>query len=60
MPPCLNCFAPSEIRTHTVTEADEDGNEIQVEQTYTVVIPIEVSLREWNRVVQLFAERVHS
>ena len=33
-----NCFATSEIRTRTVTETDEDGNEIQVEQTYTVAL----------------------
>ena len=36
-----NCFATSEIRTRTITETDEDGNEIEVEQTYTVAIPIE-------------------
>ena len=36
-----NCFASSEIRTRTVTETDGEGNEINVEQTYTVAIPIE-------------------
>ena len=36
-----HCFATSEIRTRTVTTTDEDGNEIQVEQIYTVAIPIE-------------------
>ena len=36
-----NCFATSEIRTRTVTETDEDGNEIEVEQIYTAAIPIE-------------------
>ena len=36
-----NCFASSEIRTRTVTKTDGEGNEIKVEQTYTVVIPIE-------------------
>ena len=36
-----NCFSTSEIRTRTVTEIDEEGNEIEVEQTYTVAIPIE-------------------
>lgn len=35
------CFVTSEIRTRTVTETDEDGNEIEVEQIYTVFIPIE-------------------
>ena len=36
-----NCFATSEIRTRTVTETDEEGNEIEVEQIYTVAIPVE-------------------
>jgi len=36
-----HCFAASEIRTRTVTETDEEGNEIEVEQTYNVAIPIE-------------------
>ena len=35
------CFTTSEIRTRTVTQTDADGNEIQVEQTYTVYLPIE-------------------
>lgn len=35
------CFVTSEIRTRTVTETDEDGSEIEVEQIYTVFIPIE-------------------
>ena len=36
-----HCFAASEIRTKTVTEQDENGNDVQVEQTYTVFVPIE-------------------
>ena len=36
-----NCFAASEICTHTVTETDEDGNEMEIEHTYTVATPIE-------------------
>lgn len=36
-----HCFATSEIHTRTVTQTDEAGNEIQVEQTYNVSIPIE-------------------
>lgn len=36
-----NCFASSEIRTRTVTETDGEGNEVKMEQTYTVAIPIE-------------------
>ncbi len=36
-----HCFTSSEIRTRTVTETDEDGNEVEVEQIYNVYIPIE-------------------
>ena len=36
-----HCFATSEIRTHTVTEKDADGNDVEVEQTCTVFLPIE-------------------
>ena len=36
-----SCFVSSEIRTRTVTETDEEGNEIEVEQIYTAFIPIE-------------------
>ena len=35
-----HCFVTSEIRTRTVTEQDGDGNDIEVEQTYTVFTPI--------------------
>ena len=35
-----HCFAASEIRTRTVTEISEAGEEVEVEQTYTVAIPI--------------------
>ena len=34
------CFITSETRTRTVTETDEEGNETEVEQTYTVHIPL--------------------
>ncbi len=36
-----HCFATSEIRTRTVTEKDAEGNDVEVEQTYTVFLPIE-------------------
>ena len=35
------CFAASEERTRTVTETDEEGNETEVEETYTAYVPIE-------------------
>lgn len=36
-----HCFAASETRTETVTEQDEDGNDIEVERIYNVFVPIE-------------------
>ena len=34
------CFVTSEDRTRIVTETDEEGNETEVEETYTVYVPI--------------------
>lgn len=36
----LDCFVTYEERTRTVTQADEDGNEVEMEETYTVAVPI--------------------
>ena len=36
-----HCFAASETRTETVTEKDEDGNDVEVERIYNVFVPIE-------------------
>ena len=36
-----HCFAASETRTETVTEKDEDGNDIEVERIYNVFTPVE-------------------
>lgn len=36
-----HCFVSNETRTETVTEKDEDGNDIEVERVYNVFIPIE-------------------
>ena len=35
-----DCFTKYETRTRTVTRTDEDGNEVEVEENYTVAIPI--------------------
>ena len=47
----VDCFATYEERTRTVTTTDEDGVEVETEETYTVAIPIEdmeqVSAAEW-------------
>ena len=36
----VDCFVTYEERTRTVTEADDAGNEVEVEETYTVAVPI--------------------
>ena len=36
----LDCFITYEERTRTVTEVDDAGNEVEVEETYTVAVPI--------------------
>ena len=35
-----DCFATYEERTRTVITTDEDGNEVETEETYTVAIPV--------------------
>lgn len=35
-----DCFTKYGTRTRTVTRTDEDGNEVEVEESYTVAIPI--------------------
>lgn len=35
-----DCFVTYEERTRTVTTEDEDGNEVETEETYTVAVPI--------------------
>lgn len=35
-----DCFVTYEERTRTVTEVDEEGNEIEVEESYTVAVPV--------------------
>ena len=36
-----HCFTTSEIRTRVISELDEEGNRVRVEQTYTVLVPID-------------------
>ncbi len=35
-----DCFVDYEERTRTVTTTDEEGNDVEVEETYTVAIPV--------------------
>ena len=36
----VDCFVTYEERTRTVTTVDGDGNEVEVQETYTVAVPI--------------------
>ena len=36
-----HCFTTSEIRTRVISELDDEGNRVRVEQTYTVLVPIQ-------------------
>ncbi len=45
-----HCFAASETRTETVTEQDEDGNDIEVERIYNVFVPIEDTGTMYSRI----------
>ena len=36
----VDCFVTYEERTRTVTTVDGDGNEVEIEETYTVAVPI--------------------
>ena len=36
-----DCFVTYEERTRTVTTTDDDGNEVEIEETYTVAVPID-------------------
>ena len=37
----VECFVTYEERTRTVTEIDDNGNEVEVEETYLVAVPID-------------------
>ncbi len=45
-----HCFAASETRTETVTEKDEEGNDVEVERIYNVFVPIEDMATVYSRI----------
>ena len=49
----VDCFVTYEERTRTVTTADEDGNEVEIEETYTVAVPIPDLQQVWQNIQQL-------
>ena len=49
----VDCFVTYEERTRTVTTVDEDGNEVEIEETYTVALPISDLQQVWQNIQQL-------
>ena len=49
----LDCFITWEERTRTVTTEDEDGNEVEQEETYMVAVPISNLETVWSNVAAL-------
>ena len=49
----VDCFVTYEERTRTVTTVDEDGNEGEIEETYTVALPISDLQQVWQNIQQL-------
>ena len=49
----VDCFVTSGEHTRTVTSVDEDGNEVEIEETYTVALPISDLQQVWQNIQQL-------
>ena len=54
----VDCFVTYEERTRTVTTVDEDGNEVEVQETYTVALPISDLQQVWQNIQQLTGTEV--
>ena len=46
----VDCFVTYEERTRTVTTTDEEGNEVETEESYTVAIPITDLETVWSNI----------
>ena len=49
----VDCFVTYEERTRTVTTVDEDGNAVEVQETYTVAVPVSDLQQVWQNIQQL-------
>ena len=49
----VDCFVTYEERTRTVTTVDGDGNEVEIEETYTVAVPISDLQETYQNIGQL-------
>ena len=54
----VDCFVTYEERTRTVTTVDEDGNEVEIEETYTVALPISDVQQVWQNIQQFTGAEV--
>ena len=54
----VDCFVTYEERTRTVTTVDEDGNEVEAQETYTVALPISDLQQIWQNIHQLTGTEV--
>ena len=54
----VDCFVTYEERTRTVTTVDEDGNEVDTQETYTVAVPISDLQQVWQNLQRLTGTEV--
>ena len=54
----VDCFVTYEERTRTVTTVDEDGNEVDTQETYTVAVPIPDLQQVWQNLQRLTGTEV--
>lgn len=54
----VDCFVTYEERTRTVTTVDEDGNEVETQETYTVAVPISDLQEIYQNIGQLTGTEV--
>lgn len=54
----VDCFVTYEERTRTVTTVDEDGNEVETQETYTVAVPISDLQEIYQKIGQLTGTEV--
>ena len=54
----VDCFVTYEERTRTVTTVDEEGNEVETQETYTVAVPIPDLQQVWQNLQRLTGTEV--
>ena len=54
----VDCFVTYEERTRTVTTVDEEGNEVETQETYTMAVPISDLQQIWQNLQRLTGTEV--